>query len=229
MKFHNALTIKISGIARFYEPINRTNSIVNNNMVYSESDVDVVVVGQRRIRLYRRGHFVCTGELFWIELKSYCYGYCYFDDCATSHLRRWTHWLLVDSANSFCGFVSSVLSAFSSSFKEKAEEAQREKRDLLIDLLGVSDGDKCHAIDHHAYKFQKSIGFFSSPFGLEKWTFPWTAASTVCTAFYWWAKRASLLFTFFFSSVHSSNSIQSFDWITLSFNRETSGITTLRW
>lgn len=70
------------------------------------------------------------------------------------------HTLFVDSGNSFCGFVSSVLSAFSS-FKEKAEENER-KKDLLIDLLGVSDGDKCHAIDHYAYKFQKSIDFFSS-------------------------------------------------------------------
>lgn len=44
MKFHNASTIKISGIAQFYEPINRTNSIVNNNMLYLDNDIDVIVV-----------------------------------------------------------------------------------------------------------------------------------------------------------------------------------------
>lgn len=118
--------------------------------------------------------------------------------CATLHLRRWTQTVcrFVEKFLWFCVECIKRIFVFwreNEGIRERARERIGEKRDLLIDLLGVSDGDKCHAIDHHAYKFQKSIEFF---FGLEKWTFPWT--STVCTALYWWAKRGPRFCLHFF-------------------------------
>lgn len=169
MKLHNASTIiKISEIAQFYEPINRRNKIVNNNMLVISLNGDCI----RNAALKRKLYDV------WVSIG--------FQSCVLKSFIV----MVIEIFSWLCdiAFHSQVCNNTSkngivvASFWPKYTLKPFSWKDLLIDLLGVSRGDKCHAIDHYACKFQNCTFFSIQKCGFFDWI-------SLTGAFYWWLEK----------------------------------------
>lgn len=176
-RFHNATTIKLSEIAEFYEPINRTNWIVHNNKLHSVGWMNCISMK------------VTCEKLHSIELKSYCYGYWYwyFHDCAT----------FTSDDHSYININCKVLVVFGVVLVRSTSKTFSYKF-LLIELLGALG--RCvlviNALQSITLLINSEIVCYLNP--LEKWVFHRHWHRHLGEAFYWQIKPTCCCCSWFF-------------------------------